>query len=414
LSGGPGKTIFRAFFNVGISLKTVAIIPAGGAGKRLGGGIRKQYLTLSGVPVLVRALAVFQKSPIIDEIILAVPEEDLGFVRRQLVESHNLTKIVSIVAGGRERQDSVKNALSAIEDFCDIVVVSDGVRPFITEDMVEKATRAAAKYGAACIGVKVKDTLKEANERGVIRGTLPREGLWHAQTPQAFQYDLLRRAYAAAEKDGFYGTDDASLVERIGAEVMMIEGASLNVKITTPDDLILADAILGVQMRDKCRFRSGMGYDSHRFSPGRKLILGGIEIPHELGLAGHSDADALLHALCDALLGMAALGDIGKHFPDTDAAFKDISSLVLLKRVKAMIDAKGIGLSNIDVTVMMEKPKLAPYASKIASNIACALDIEESAVSVKAKTNEGMGFIGRGEGVAVLALVTGSERMSDV
>lgn len=167
-------------------------------------------------------------------------------------------------------------------------------------------------------------------------------------------------------------------------------------------------------MRDKCRFRSGMGYDSHRFSPGRKLILGGIEIPHELGLAGHSDADALLHALCDALLGMAALGDIGKHFPDTDAAFKDISSLVLLKRVKAMIDAKGIGLSNIDVTVMMEKPKLAPYASKIASNIACALDIEESAVSVKAKTNEGMGFIGRGEGVAVLALVTGSERMSDV
>ncbi len=395
-------------------MKTVAIIPAGGSGKRLGGDIRKQYLTLRGVPVLARTLAVFQKSNIIDEIVLVAPREDLAFVQEKIVENYNITKISAVVEGGGERQDSVGNGFHAVKGPCDVVLISDGVRPFVTEEMIAKVADAALRNGAACIGVKAKDTIKETVEGDIVKATLPRHQLWQTQTPQAFQFDLLRRAYAAAEKEGYYGTDDASLVERIGAKVMMIEGSYSNMKITTPDDLVIAEALLGVKMREEVCCRSGLGYDSHRFVPGRKLILGGVEIPYERGLSGHSDADALLHAVCDALLGMAACGDIGRHFPDTDEAFKGISSLLLLKRVKSVIEAKGIVISNVDATVMMEKPKLAPYAAQMAANIAGILDIDESAVSIKAKTNEGMGFVGRGEGVAVLAVATGSERIKNV
>jgi len=395
-------------------MNTVAIIPAGGTGKRLGGDIRKQYLELQGVPVLARTLAVFQKSPVINEIIVAAPSEDLAFVREKIIQHFNITKVSAVVAGGRERQDSVGNGLRALKNPCDVVMVSDGVRPFITEEMIARVADAALRDGAACIGVRTKDTIKETVEGDVVKGTLPRHRLWQAQTPQAFQYALLSRAYAAAEKEGYYGTDDASLVERIGARVVMIEGSYSNMKITTPDDLVIAAALMGVKMRCDICCRSGLGYDSHRLVPGRKLILGGVEIPYEQGLAGHSDADALLHAVCDALLGMAACGDIGRHFPDTDEKFKGISSLILLKQVKSMIEGKRIMISNVDVTVIMEKPKLAPYAARMAANIAGALEIAESAVNIKAKTNEGMGFVGRGEGVAVWAVATGSERMNNV
>jgi len=393
-------------------MKTVAIIPAGGSGKRLGGDIRKQYLTLQGVPVLARTLAVFQKSKIIDEIILVAPSEDLDFVRENIVRAYNVSKVSKVVEGGKERQDSVRNGLGAIEGLCQIVLVSDGVRPFVTEEMIANAVDAAVRHGAACIGVKTKDTIKETAVGDVVKATLPRHQLWQTQTPQAFQYDFLCRAYAAAEKDGYYGTDDASLVERTGARVVMIEGSYANMKITTPDDLVIAEALLGVKMKEMIYCKSGFGYDSHRFVPDRKLILGGVEIPYSFGLAGHSDADALLHAVCDALLGMSACGDIGRHFPDTDTAYKNVSSLVLLEKVKSMIEAKGIMIHNIDATVVMEKPKLAPYAAQMTANIARVLDIEESTVNIKAKTNEGMGFVGRGEGVAVWAVATGSERMN--
>ncbi|MRR18051.1 MAG: 2-C-methyl-D-erythritol 4-phosphate cytidylyltransferase [Deltaproteobacteria bacterium] len=394
-------------------MKTVAIIPAGGSGKRLGSETAKQYLSLQSLPVLVHTLLVFQESASIQEIVLVVPEDDLTFVRERIVHPYKLRKVTTVVAGGRERQDSVRNGFLAITKACDVVVIHDGVRPFVTRDMIERVVEAAAGEGAAAVGVRAKDTMKEVTAENIVTATLPRSHLWQTQTPQAFQYDVLSRAFAKAGDDGYYGTDDASLVERTGVKVRMVAGSYENIKITTPEDLIVAQALMKERMKEKIIYRSGLGYDSHRFAPDRKLILGGVEIPCDRGLAGHSDADALLHAVADALLGMAGAGDIGRHFPDTDPAYKDISSLVLLKRVKHILEAKGLSINNIDATVMLEKPKLAPYAAAMAALIAKTLDIPETAVNIKAKTNEGMGFVGREEGIAVLAIATGVERMKN-
>lgn len=394
-------------------MRTVAIIPAAGSGKRFHAGLAKQYLFLNALPVLVHTLNVFQISDVVDDIILVVPQEDLGFLREQIVEEYGLTKVSALIAGGKERQDSVRNGLGAVATPCDIVIVHDGVRPFVTEDMIARVAKTAMEAGAASVGVPVKDTIKEINGENIVASTLLRVNLWHTQTPQAFQYELLCRAYAQAEKDHYHGTDDASLVERVGAKVRMIAGSPDNIKITTPEDLKMAEALMNEKNKDNVVCRSGLGYDSHRFAPDRKLILGGVEMVSDLGLAGHSDADALLHAVCDALLGMAGCGDIGRHFPDTDEAYKNISSLILLERVKKILDNKGVSIHHIDVTVLMEKPKLAPYAGRMSANIAEVLNIPENAVNIKAKTNEGMGFIGRGEGVAVMAIAHGGGRINN-
>ena len=395
-------------------MKTVAIIPAGGVGKRLGSSIAKQYLLLDGVPVLVRTLKIFQQAKVIDEIVLVVPEDDLISARKQLVNKYDLTKVTAIVAGGNERQDSVRNGLSTIVDKCDVVIIHDGVRPLLTEEMLNQVVAAAKSDGASSIGVKVKDTVKQTTDDNLVAATLPRNNLWLTQTPQAFAFDVLQRAYDAAASDKFYGTDDASLVERIGVKVKMIAGSYENIKITTPDDLIIAEAFIKNKAGTSMNTRSGFGYDSHRFAAGRKLILGGVEIAFDCGLQGHSDADALIHAIGDALLGASGCGDIGRHFPDSDQAYKDISSIIILERVKKIIGAKGFLINNIDATVVMENPKLAPYAASMVANIARTLEISEAAVNVKAKTNEGMGFTGRNEGVAVFATACVTERKTNV
>lgn len=394
-------------------MKTVAIIPAGGAGHRLGSAIAKQYLLLDGIPVLVRTLKIFQLAEIIDEIVLVVPEDDLTFVREQLIEKYDLTKVKFIVAGGKERQNSVRSGLSKISEKCDVVIIHDGVRPLLTEEMINHVVAAAKSDGAASLGVKVKDTVKQTANGDIVEATVPRNNLWLTQTPQAFTCDILKKAYAAALSDKFYGTDDASLVERIGVKVKMIAGSYENIKITTPDDLIVAEALIKNKTGAHVKTRSGFGYDSHRFAAGRKLILGGVEITFDCGLQGHSDADALIHAVCDALLGAAGCGDIGRHFPDNDQAYKDISSIILLERVNKIIKEKGFLINNIDATVVMEKPKLAPYAAAMVTNIARTLGISDTAVNVKAKTNEGMGFVGRNEGVAVFATACVAERKMD-
>jgi 2-C-methyl-D-erythritol 4-phosphate cytidylyltransferase/2-C-methyl-D-erythritol 2,4-cyclodiphosphate synthase len=385
-------------------MRTVVIIPAGGAGKRLKAQKAKQYLLLDGVPVLVHTLKVFQQAEIIDEIILVLPPDDVASAQKQLINKYGLTKVTAVVAGGKERQDSVKNGLSAISGKCDIVIIHDAVRPFVTQKLIHQVVAAAKSFGAASVGVKAKDTIKETKKDNLVAATIPRQNLWLTQTPQAFKFDLLKKAYTAAYCDKYYGTDDASLVERIGSKVKMIDGSYENIKITTPEDLIMAEALMKNKKGGAMNFRNGFGYDCHRFAYGRKFILGGVEIPFDKGLQGHSDADALIHAICDALLGAAGCGDIGRHFPDKDPAYKDISSIILLERVKKIIAEKGFSINNIDATVVMEKPKLAPYAAQMVSNIARILEIVETAVNIKAKTNEGMGFIGRNEGVAVFAV----------
>ncbi|MFA5321424.1 MAG: 2-C-methyl-D-erythritol 4-phosphate cytidylyltransferase [Smithella sp.] len=392
-------------------MKTVALIPAGGAGKRLKSHIAKQYLLLDSLPILIHTLNVFQNSNEIDEIILALPPEDLVYTRQELAEKYGLTKVTDAVAGGNERQDSVRNCLMALEGKCDLVVIHDAVRPFVTEELIKKVVDSARTTGAAIAGVRTKDTIKETREDAVVKATVPRQNLWQAQTPQAFTFDLLKTAYDAAYKENFYGTDDASLVERMGKEVKIIEGSYENIKITTNEDMMIADVLM--KKRNKVGFRSGMGYDSHRFAAGRKLILGGVDIPFDKGLQGHSDADALIHAICDALLGASGDGDIGRHFPDNDPEYKNISSMILLERVNKIIKAKRFSINNIDATVVMEQPKLIPHADKMISNIARVLKITKDCVNIKAKTNEGMGFAGRNEGVAVFAVVTLTERKKD-
>ena len=387
-------------------MKTVAIIPAGGAGRRLKAGIAKQYLQLEKLPVLVHALKVFEQTAVINEIILVVPESDIKFVREELIIKNALKKVVKIVAGGAKRQDSVRNGLAAVDDQCDIVLVHDGVRPFVTSEIISRVVDVACECQAVAVGVPAKDTIKEIQDDDFVVKTVQRQNLWLVQTPQAFTFAVLKEAYEAAYRDNYYGTDDASLVERIGVRVKMIPGSYENIKITTPEDLIIAEALLKNKFGGEMQMRTGLGYDSHRFVPGRKLILGGIEIPHDQGLQGHSDADALIHAVCDALLGAVGAGDIGRHFPDTDPAYKGISSMILLERVREMIVAKGFSINNIDASIIMEKPKLAPFAGEIAVNIANALNLPAADVNVKAKTNEGMGFVGRKEGIAVFAVAT--------
>jgi 2-C-methyl-D-erythritol 4-phosphate cytidylyltransferase / 2-C-methyl-D-erythritol 2,4-cyclodiphosphate synthase len=385
-------------------LRTIAIIPAGGSGKRLKSDLAKQYLLLAGSPILVHTLLVFQKAAIIDEIILVVPEHDIEFVREEFVKKQNLSKVTKIVTGGAERQDSVRSGLAAVNDQADIVLVHDAVRPFVTEKMINEVVIAARKDQVASIGVKAKDTIKETKDDGRVVKTLPRHNLWLTQTPQAFQFAVLQKAYDAAGRDNYYGTDDASLVERIGIKVKMIAGSYGNIKITTSEDLVIAKALLKSKSGGERQTRIGYGYDSHRFVAGRKLILGGVEIPFEKGLQGHSDADALIHAICDALLGAAGAGDIGRHFPDTDPQYKDISSMLLLGRVRDIVAAKGFAINNIDATIIMEKPKVASFATQIITSIAKALNIAAVDINIKAKTNEGMGFVGRGEGIAVTAV----------
>ena len=392
---------------------TVAIIPAGGAGKRLKAQVAKQYLLLDHVPVLIHTLKVFQKSKVIDDIVLALPPDNLVSVRQELLDKYGFSKVTTIVAGGKERQDSVRNGLATINGKCDVVVIHDAVRPFVTEKMIRLVVAAAKTAGAASAGVKAKDTIKETKKDNMVAATIPRQNVWLTQTPQAFKFELLKKAYKTAYNEKFYGTDDATLVERIGKKVKMINGSYENIKITTSEDLFIAQALMKKKTGSKTNFRNGFGYDSHRFASNRKLILGGVEIPFDKGLKGYSDADALIHAICDALLGAAGCGDIGRHFPDNDPKYKNISSIILLEKVKKIIEVKGFSINNVDATVVMEMPRLAPYAAQMISNIARVLDIAETCVNVKAKTNEGMGFIGQNEGVAVFATATLSERKED-
>jgi 2-C-methyl-D-erythritol 4-phosphate cytidylyltransferase len=225
-------------------MKRVAIIPAGGAGRRMGGEISKQYLLLAGIPILAHTLGAFQRSPIVDEIILVVPEGDIVEVRKSVVEKYNLSRVRLVIAGGKERQDSVNNALAHVGDKHRVVIIHDGVRPFITGDLIERAVAAAEMYGAASTGLPVLDTVKQVDPSGRIVKTVPREGLWLTQTPQAFRREVILAAYERALADRFYGTDDASLVERTGIPVRMIQGDRENIKVTTPGDLLYGEKII--------------------------------------------------------------------------------------------------------------------------------------------------------------------------
>ncbi|NTV12838.1 MAG: 2-C-methyl-D-erythritol 4-phosphate cytidylyltransferase [Desulfobulbaceae bacterium] len=392
-------------------MSTIAvIIPAGGLGLRMGAECPKQFLALAGVPVLARTVRLFRQLPEIHTIIVAAPAAHLEATRKMLGQ-YLPGEAVTVVVGGPTRQDSVRAGLAALPPAVDLVAVHDGVRPLLTQELARACLAAAAETGAALLAVPVKDTVKHSRDDMSVAATVSRQHLWLAQTPQVARRDLLLSAFAAAERDGFAGTDEASLLERIGCEVRLVLGSERNLKITRPEDLPLAAALLEEQaLVGGNTMRVGHGYDAHRFAEGRRLVLGGETIPCARGLLGHSDADVLVHALCDAMLGAAGLGDLGRHFSDQDPAFQGISSLLLLARVVELLAGKGLGLVNGDVTVVAQRPKLAAYFPAMQENIARTCRIDPSRINLKATTTEQMGFTGREEGIAAHAVALLDQR----
>lgn len=381
------------------------IIAAAGQGKRMGSALNKVFLPLAGKPVLAHTAAAACQADAVTSLVVTAAEDEVDQVAG-LLQSLKLTVTWQVVAGGSERQYSIANALKQVPADAEIVVVHDGARPMAQPELFNQVIAAARREQAAIAAVQVKDTVKTADDSGWVTGTPDRRTLWSVQTPQAFERGLLFAAYETAGQAGYLGTDDASLVERLGTRVKIVAGSYQNIKITTPEDLQFAETLLGRRQEADRMVRTGIGYDVHRLVPERKLILGGVEIPYELGLAGHSDADVLLHAIKDALLGAAALGDIGRHFPDHDEQYKGISSLKLLAKVREILRENGYGVHNIDATIVAQKPKLAAYISQMNANIAQVLEIAEQQVNIKATTTEGLGFAGQGEGMAAYAAVT--------
>ena len=372
-----------------------AILLSGGSGTRMGAEINKTLSPLAGECALCRALRTLRRH--CDGVALVIRPQDETAVRAALRQSS--LAVEAIAYGGSDRQASVYNGLKVLPADCDIVLVHDGARPLVDDQTVENVIESVQKYGSGVASTHVTDTLKQVDDSEVATFTPDRATLRAVQTPQGFSYSLLMRAHREVSERC---TDDAALVSHLGVPVHLCAGSPRNIKLTTQEDLIVANAFLGT-----CP-RVGHGYDAHRLVEGRALILGGVDIPYEKGLLGHSDADVLLHAVMDALLGAAALGDIGQHFPDRDPQYKGISSLLLLKETARILNQAGFSVQNIDATVIAQRPKLAPHIPQMRQNIADALALDIAQVSVKATTTEGMGFEGEGLGISAhaVALIT--------
>lgn len=308
-----------------------------------------------------------------------------------------------VPCGGATRQATVRNALNHLPDGVSLVAVHDAARPLISPALLERLLTTATRYGTAVPALPVQDTLKRADDGQTVGATVPRDGLYRVQTPQVFRADWLRDAHQRAAQEGFEdATDDAALLERAGYPVHLVSGDPRNLKLTTPDDLSLLRLYAGEGI---CT-RTGIGYDIHPLTEGRTLMLGGVAIDHPYGLMGHSDADVLLHAICDALLGAAALGDIGQHFPNSDPRWKDAPSLTLLQEVHALLRQHGWQPLHLDAMVLAEAPKLAPYIPEMRQRIAHTLGILPEQVSIKATTNEGMDAVGARRAIACYAVAT--------
>ena len=375
-----------------------AIIAAGGRGSRFGGAQPKQFELLAGVPILKRTVDTFLTGYPFDEVVVALPPELAARPPAYLDD-------VIVVEGGERRQDSVARAFAAVAPSSQVIVIHDAARPLVSPSLIERTVAAAVEHGAAIAALQARDTVKRGDGSRTIRGTLPRDEIFLAQTPQAFRVGVLRDALALAST-ATDATDEAMLAERAGHHVHLVEGEPRNLKITTPDDLDMAERLLA--RKGGAPIRIGNGYDLHRLVAGRPLILGGVTIPFDKGLDGHSDADVVCHAVTDAILGAASAGDIGRHFPDTDPAWKGADSVDLLKRAVAIVKAAGFAVANIDVIVIAQRPKLAPYVDTMRASLACALGIDMDQVSVKGKTNEGVDSVGAGESIAAhaVALIT--------
>lgn len=378
-------------------LTTTVIIPAAGRGRRFAqDSTPKQYQLLQGRPILWHTLRCFQDNPSVQSIVVAIHPDDRDAFQEIAA---GFPKLRPPTLGGAERTDSVRAALSSLPAATgtELVLVHDAVRPWVSIELVNAVCAATLLHGAAIPVMPVTETVKVVHG-GVVAETPVRSTLYNAQTPQGFRRDILEQAFAMAAEPSVAAvpaTDEAALLERAGFIVHVVPGEAENVKITTVADLPGAPST---------ELRVGTGYDVHAFADGRALILGGIRIEADAGLAGHSDADVLTHAVIDALLGGARMGDIGRLFPDSDAAYAGIDSLLLLQQVRDRLHARSIQIINIDAVIMAQAPKLAPHVDAMCAALAAALEVSVHRVSVKATTTERLGFVGRREGMAAQAI----------
>jgi 2-C-methyl-D-erythritol 4-phosphate cytidylyltransferase/2-C-methyl-D-erythritol 2,4-cyclodiphosphate synthase len=370
-------------------MRIAAILVAAGSGSRFGGALPKQFALIGGKPVIRWAAeALSQHATLIQ------PVGDAAMIEPALAGMPHLP----CVPGGATRQASVLAGLEALEPMTpDIVLVHDAARPYVPPQTVPMLLAALEDYPGAIPAVPVADTLKRA-DGAVIHGTVARDNLHRAQTPQAFAFDTLLDAHRA--NVGQEATDDAGLLERGGHEVALVAGSEENIKLTYREDFSRLERALVSLLP-----RVGTGFDVHRLAPGRKLMLCGVDVPHSLGLDGHSDADVGIHALCDAIYGALAEGDIGRHFPPSDANWKGADSARFLRHAGERIAARGGMLVNADVTLICEQPKITPHAPAMMARLATLLGVDAARISVKATTSERLGFTGRGEGIAAQAVV---------
>lgn len=371
------------------------ILVAGGRGTRAGTAIPKQLIELGGRTVLQRSVAAFDAHPDVGVIVVVVPA-DLLNEAPALVGS---TRVVCLfTAGGDRRQDSVRAGLEAMPERASVILVHDAARPFVDASLIDRVILAARRTGAVVPAVPARDTVKRVPAGGpLVAATLPRDEIWLAQTPQGFTRQVLVDAVALGAS-GVEATDEAMLAEQAGRPVEVVQGDDRNVKITTADDVTKA------KQQFEQTPRVGTGYDLHRLVAGRTLVLAGQVLPFEAGPLGHSDGDVVCHALADAMFGAIGAGDIGQHFSNTDPRWKDVAGLDLLGRSVAILAERGWRPANVDVTVVLERPKLVPYLAAIRQNLAAVLGLAVEQVSVKGKTNEGADAVGRGEAIAAHAV----------
>ncbi len=356
-------------------------------------GRPKQLLPIGGKPVVVRSIEAFQKCPHVREIVVVTPEQNREVIARYVQD-------VVFADPGQTRLESVKNGVARVSTSADVIAVHDGARPFVNPAHIERSLQTALEKGAAVLAVPVKDTVKEAQNEIVAR-TLDRSKLWAAQTPQCYRREILTQALEkfAGQKDA---TDESQLVEKLGVAVQLVAADYTNFKITTPEDLIFAEALVNTTNYQ----RTGFGFDLHRLEPGRKFIIGGVEIEHSKGFLGHSDGDLVLHALCDAILGALCAGEIGILFPPTDPTIKGIDSKEIAKKVLQIVRERHAEIIHLDATLITQEPKIKPHYDRVRASLAAIFEMPLNQISFKSKSHEHVGEIGRAEAAMCQAVAT--------
>ncbi|MBI1394260.1 MAG: bifunctional 2-C-methyl-D-erythritol 4-phosphate cytidylyltransferase/2-C-methyl-D-erythritol 2,4-cyclodiphosphate synthase [Alphaproteobacteria bacterium] len=383
-----------------------ALIVAAGRGARAGAGGPKQYRPLAGSAVIAHTLAAFLRHPRIDAVRVVIHRDDRDLYAEAIGALAGQDKLLAPVIGGAERQDSVRLGLESLHDPAPgRVLIHDAARPFVPADVIDRVIDGLDHADGAIAALPVFDTIKKADgaDHPCIADTVPRDRLWRAQTPQGFAFAAIRKAHAAAA--GRAMTDDAAVAEAAGLNVRLVAGSPDNMKITQAEDFGMAETLLG-RRAVAYEYRSGHGYDVHQFEPGEAAILCGVAIPHDRKLKGHSDADAGMHALTDAILGAIGEGDIGDHFPPSDPQWKGAPSRIFLEKARDLVSARGGAIVNCDVTLICEAPRIGPHRAAMRGALAEILLVDLDRVSVKATTSEKLGFTGRDEGLAAIATAT--------